>query len=372
MGRIRIRECGGGGGGGAPSRGEVAGLARVLEDGVARDLFPGAVFGFGRVDRWHAEGTVGKPSPRASRNVRATDLYDMASVTKPTVTATVAVRLHARGILDMEAPVSDLLRRRLRGRWARVRVRHLITHTSGVAPHAPLYRSCRATDEMVDAILAMPIDPPGTRYGYSCLGYILLGAALAALTGKPLDTLAAAEVWDPMGMPRACFRPPARLRSRVAPTEFCAWQKRRIRGEVHDENARAAGGVSGNAGLFASALDMRRYAEGILRNRDRAGARFLGPASYRLLTVNQLSSIGGHAACGWVLARYGLFRGLTMWSRRAISHTGFTGTSLILDPASGGYAFLLANRVYFGRERFDEFAVVRRAFWAGAGELVAE
>ncbi len=355
---------------GIPAREDLLPLVGILERGIREGLFPGAVFGIGRAGRFQATGCAGKPAPDSPRPTLAGDLYDMASVTKPTTTATIAMRLLDRGLLDPDRRVEDVLERPLSAAWRRITVRHLLTHTAGIVPHRPFFRKCRNADEMIDAILALEPGPPGRRYVYTCLGYIVLGRVLERIGGDRLDRLARREIRRPLRMPRACYNPSPKIRNRIAPTEFCPWRGRRIRGEVHDENAWAMGGISGNAGLFASALDLHRYAWGILGNRDARGARYLSRKSRNLLLRNQIEEIGGHATCGWVLGRYGLLQGMDEWSSATVCHTGFTGTSLILDPGNDGYAFLLTNRVYFGRERFAPYAGLRRRWWREAGRIL--
>jgi CubicO group peptidase (beta-lactamase class C family) len=183
---------------------------------------------------------------------------------------------------------------------------------------------------------------------YSDLGVIIAGDIVARVTGQPLDAFLQARVFGPLGMRETRYRPDSSLLARIAPTEVDPWRQRHLRGEVHDENAFALGGVSGHAGLFSTGHDLARLARMYLQDGDLDGVRFVSPATVRRFTTLQDSQLS-HRALGWETPNGTNSAGRLM-SRRAFGHTGFTGTSIWIDPERGLFVILLSNRVNPTRE----------------------
>jgi CubicO group peptidase (beta-lactamase class C family) len=230
-----------------------------------------------------------------------------------------------------------------------VTIRHLLTHSSGLPSWRPLYKEAATPDTALAIIYATPLDTvPDARMVYSDLGAILLGKVVERVSGEPLDVYLTRHVTGPLGMTSTMYRPDASLRDRVAPTEFDPWRQRHIRGEVHDENAFMLGGVSGHAGLFSTASDLTRFARMLLGGGTLDGVRILRPATIAQFTAVQDPGLS-HRALGWETPTGQNSAGHRL-SARAFGHTGFTGTSLWIDPERGAFVLLLTNRVNPSRQ----------------------
>ncbi len=245
-----------------------------------------------------------------------------------------------------------------------VTFRHLLTHTSGLAPWRALFFdvpqpppiplphliSPELRSRRIEAIFRRRelAYPPGQRIAYSDLGLILLGEAVSRISGLPLDVCIDQRLLGPLGLSRTCFNPLARgvPREDIAPTEVCAWRQRRCWGEVHDENAASLAGVAGHAGLFAPAQDVWTFACNFLPQQ----SRLLSPELVAEMTREQASWEGLRRGLGWQLPGEAGAPVGRAWNRRGFGHTGFTGTSLWIDPARRLVVILLTNRVYFGRK----------------------
>ena len=320
-------------------------LARALLDaGVREGAFAAAAVEVGRStgSLWQAEFGQAGASDGAPPTTADT-LFDLASLTKVIATTTVAMRAVDRRQLDLDAP----LRRGLadwRGQDREdVTAADLLAHASGLTAHLPFYRDYRGRAEFQPAIATLPLEyTPRSASVYSDLGFILLGFLLEDACGTALDAafqaIAEQHCWGQLR-----FRPPPNWRRRAAPTEVDPWRGRLLAGEVHDENAWALGGVAGHAGLFGTAAAVGRFARTI-------AAGFRGEPSVaeaatfsRFMTRTRVP--GSSRALGWDTMLPTSSCGTRM-SARAVGHTGFTGTSLWIDPAPDVYVVLLTNRVY--------------------------
>jgi CubicO group peptidase (beta-lactamase class C family) len=302
----------------------------------------------------YAEG-----SPRASLET----VFDLASLTKVIVTATVAARLVGNGRLDLDEPVAHRLREWTGDDRASVTVRDLLEHASGLPGWRPLYSAGRGPEAMLRAICREPLEyAPRTKCVYSDLGFILLGVLLERAAGSPLDRQFAHAAADAFPGAALSFAPPASWLPRLAPTKLSDERGTLAPGDVDDTNAWALGGVAGHAGLFGTAPAVGAFARavlGTLRGGDGPGVlcrrstlgRFLQrsavPGSSRALAWDTMLPT---SSCG------------TRLSPSAFGHTGFTGTSLWIDPARGIYVVLLSNRVHPRAEDNDAIQAVRRAF----------
>jgi CubicO group peptidase (beta-lactamase class C family) len=224
-----------------------------------------------------------------------------------------------------------------------------LTHSSGLPSWRPLYKEAVTADTALAIVYATPLDTvPDARMVYSDLGAILAGKIVERVSGESLDVYLARHVTGPLGMTSTAYRPEATLRARIAPTEFDPWRQRHIRGEVHDENAYALGGVSGHAGLFSTAADLARFARMMLNGGIVDGVRVLRPQTIAQFTAIQDPALS-HRALGWETPSGQNSAGSRM-SARAFGHTGFTGTSLWMDPEHGAFVLLLTNRVNPSRQ----------------------
>lgn len=299
----------------------------------------------------------GSPLPETDRErVTAGHLWDIASVTKMVVTVAALVQAD-RGALDLEAPVGRYLPEFANGpdgeappgARGRVTVRHLLNHTSGLPAIARTWTVAGGRAERAAYVLSRPLErEPGAAHEYSCVGYTTLGLALERITGTSLPQLVAETVTGPLGMTATGYEPSGGRP--VAATEYDRKAGRGlVQGEVHDEAAWALGGA-GNAGLFSDAEDLLRFGEEI-----RTGRRhLLSEASRALLSTGTLepeeaARVGYDQAAGFRLGQQA-FMGTE--DRAVFGHTGFTGTSLVIDPAHELVIVLLTNRVHPDRETF--------------------
>jgi CubicO group peptidase (beta-lactamase class C family) len=288
------------------------------------------------------------------RETDTNSIYDVASLTKPIVTTTALMMLVQQHRLDMDLPVGSYLPDFAASAqsdpdpsWrAQVTVRMLLLHDSGLPGHRDFYKEAKGHDAILSRVVAEAlIHKPGTQVEYSDLGFILLGEIVERLTGQALDAFAKQKIFAPLGMDRSLFNPPRSLRKNIAPTENdSTYRKRLIRGEVHDENAWAMGGIAGHAGLFSTAPDVAAFAQMILNGGMYAHERLLARSTIQQFTARE--TIGDSArALGWDVPAEPSSSG-RYFSPKSFGHTGFTGTSLWIDPERKLFVALLTNRVY--------------------------
>ena len=336
----------------------------VVARGVAARVFPGAVCEAGSSERavWSAaEGAVAyeADAPR----VTADTVYDLASLTKPLAAATVAMRFVQDGRLDLGAAVADLQPAWRGADRAQATVADLLEHASGLTHWLPLWKTHRGREAVVAAAAEAPLAyPPRERSIYSDLGFIVVGALLERVGGEPLDRLFARAWRGPASAPLV-FGPPGDVRARAAPTRFSDARERLLQGEVDDDNAWAMGGVAGHAGLFGTAGAVGVFARGLLRvlRRDAAAERALVSCDVLRRFLQPSAVPASSRALGWDLMRPTSSCGGRM-SAAAFGHTGFTGTSLWIDPVRDLYAVLLTNRVHPAAGPNEPMQEIRRAF----------
>jgi CubicO group peptidase (beta-lactamase class C family) len=340
-----------------------AGLTRAggIVGAVVRDGgVPGGVAAVGRgpvtLSRWVAGWA--DTTPVTARPMTAGTLFDLASLTKVVGTTTTVLALAGRGLLGLDDPAARYLPGFTALRNGAVTIRHLLAHTSGLPDTRKFYQCCSTRDELLRDLFATPLQaPPGTRVTYSDLGFLALGEIVAAVAGGPLDAAVRTLVTGPLGMTGTSYAPAAE------PGRFAATERREdgtpISGVVHDENARLMGGVAGHAGLFTVAADLAAFCAWWVSAADLAV-----PATLRREAESgQTVGLGGSRGLGWVRGgdRFDILGG--HWPASAVSHTGFTGTSLALDSPSGVWTVLLTNSVHFGREA-AAVKILRRDFHA--------
>jgi CubicO group peptidase (beta-lactamase class C family) len=284
-------------------------------------------------------GVLGGGSTAAVDPART--LYDLASLTKVVATSAAAMVLVDQRRLGLDDPVARYLPEFRGGQKARVTVRHLLTHRSGLPAGRDLPPGAPASARRL--VLRTPLAaPPGARQEYSDLGPVVLGLVVERVTGEPLDRFVARAVYAPLGMRSTTFRPAHALAARIAPTG-----RRLPRGEVHDRTAHALGGVAGHAGLFATAGDLALFAQLMLDGGRHRGGRLVGDSTVALFTRPEP---GGWRALGWQTCPGGGSCGRLM-GPTAFGHTGFTGTSLWVDPERELFVIVLTNWVAGGAGR---------------------
>ena len=324
-------------------------LDRVLQRALQDSAFPGAYAVVGTHSGILAQAGVGQLDADDPTVPDAKTLWDLASLTKVVGLTSGVMRLVQAGKLDIDSPVQRYLPE-WTGQWkARVTVRHLLTHSSGLPAWRPLYKEATSPAQALALVLATPLDTvPGVRMVYSDLGAILLGQIVNRVAGVPFNVLATREVFEPLGMRETTWLPPKSKLPRIAPTEIDPWRQRRLRGEVHDENAFALGGISSHAGLFSTAADLARLTRMYLNHGILDGVRVLDSATIERFTARPDSPLSNRAL-GWEKPTGSNSAGHRM-SARAFGHTGFTGTSIWIDPGQDIFVILLTNRVNPTRE----------------------
>lgn len=341
----------------------------VLRHALAARVFPGACAEAGSADavRWrHAAGSLSyEPDAPA---VSAATVYELASLTKPIAAASVAMRLVEAGALDLDAPVAALEPAWRGADRAAVTAGDLLEHAAGLPEWAPLWQEAEGRDAVAAAACRAPLEYRArSRSLYSDLGFIVLGDVLEraghARLDEQFDRLC--RGWldpDDAGM-WLRFAAPRGGRGGTAPTRFSDARERLLVGEVDDDNAWAMGGVAGHAGLFGAAPAVGLFARTVLRalGGDRDAERCLAGRDTLRRFLAPSTVPGSSRALGWDLMRPTSSCGTRM-SAAAFGHTGFTGTSLWIDPARDFYAVLLANRVHPVPTSAEPMQAVRRAF----------
>lgn len=319
-------------------------LEHTLQQAMRDSAFPGAVALVGSRNGVLAEASVGHLDAADPTVPNDRTLWDLASLTKVVGMTSGVERLVQEGRIDLDAPVQRYLPEWTGPNKDRVTVRHLLTHSSGLPAWRPLYKEASTPAQALALVFATPLDTlPGTRMVYSDLGAILMGQIVNRVTGTTFDKYVTRQVFRPLGMLETMWMPKASLRPRIAPTEVDPWRQRHLRGEVHDENAFALGGISSHAGLFSTARDLSRLARMYLNHGRLDGVQILDSATIELFTARPNSSLSNRAL-GWEKPTGSNSAGHRM-SPAAFGHTGFTGTSFWVDPGNDLFVILLTNRV---------------------------
>ncbi len=339
----------------------------VLERALAEGQFPGAVAIFG------TENAVSEPICVGVRAVggpatTADTRYDLASLTKVVSTLPAILRLVADGRLTLDDTVGQHI---ANAGWfqsptlATVTVRELLAHTSGLAAWIPFYAHASDRLTALGRVLQEPVTAAqrGGAPVYSDLGFIVLGALVERVTRERQDVYVQREVFDRLGLTDTRYGP---VPAPVAATEDCGWRNRVLSGEVHDENCYRLDGVSGHAGLFGTADDLARYARAWLTRDSRLGP----PDLLDACTSTQSEGTGLRRGYGWLLRGVDSFGGNGA-TELGFGHTGFTGTSLWIDPGGGWFAVLLTNRVHPSRKGGEKIHAIRREFHDAVAGVVA-
>ncbi len=320
-------------------------VRQVLETSFRDSVFPGAIAVIGNRTRILSEVAVGRLDwADTAAAPDAHTIWDIASLTKVIGMTTAMMQQVERGAINLDAPVQQYLPEFAGPGKEAVTVRHLLTHTSGLPAHRTLWLESETADEARRIVLATPLDTvPGVRYVYSDLGAMLAGWIIERVTGQALDEYLRDNVFAPLKMADTRYHPDPEAMGRIAPTEVDPWRGRHLRGEVHDENAFRLGGVSAHAGLFSSAHDLARFAQMMLNGGELGGARIVRPQTIADFTRRQDPAIS-HRALGWETPNGTNSAGRVM-KCPAFGHTGFTGTSIWIDPANDLFVVILTNRV---------------------------
>lgn len=337
-------------------------LTRVLEGAVSRRAFPGAVLVVGRHDTVLYRRAVGHLDYEHRVPVTSRTVYDLASLTKVVGLTTAIMMLVEEGRLSLDAPVRGYLQMFGYTHDSTISVRHLLTHSSGLPAWRPFYQMARTREAIFDLAAHEAVEAPtGSRMVYSDIGAIVLTNLVETLSGARLDRFLRHRLFRPLGMSSTRFQPPRSWLARIAPTEVdTTWRNQLVHGQVHDENAAAMGGISGHAGMFGTAEDLAKFAQWMLLawSPDGPRQRLVNPEIVQTFTQAQDRSFSSRAL-GWDTPD-GQNSAGTRMSPRAFGHTGFTGTSIWIDPGEDLFVILLTNRVHPTRENRQIFEVRRQ------------
>lgn len=288
-------------------------------------------------------------------------IFDLASISK-IFTTTAAMILYDQGRFELDDKVAEHIPEFAANGKEDVTIRQLLTHTSGFTAWVPLYTKGSSREDRINLVLNQPLsNEPGSTYTYSDLNMITLGVLIERLSGQRQDEFVKEYITEPLGMTDTMYNPPASLKNRIAATEYQPWTNRGVVwGEVHDENAWSLDGVAGHAGVFSTAEDLAKLAHMYLNDGRYGSARILKPETVEMIVENQIPQFpGDDHGLGWELAQGWFMDALSEGS--SLGHTGYTGTSIVVNRNNGTIAILLTNRVHPSRNTVST-NVARRQF----------
>lgn len=325
----------------------------AIETAIAKELTPGAVFWLEKHGQTYANvyGHMSLEPDRIPARIDA--IYDSASLTKVVATTPAIMLLVEQGMIEIDALVSTYLDDFDNQGKEAITIRHLMTHTSGLNPGIPLTieidgvsKDWAGYEMAITLAKAEEVrHPPGTGFIYSDINFILLGEIIQQVTGKHLEDFTRESVFLPLGMKDTGYLPSPDLRYRTAPTKW--WDGKMQRGTPNNPICRRTGGVHGHAGMFTTAADLARYCRMILNQGELDGVRFLQPETVRLMTsVQSPSAVDSLRGLGWdINSSYSSQRG-EIFPIGGFGHTGFTGPSIWIDPASNTFVIFMSNRIH--------------------------
>lgn len=337
----------------------------ILQQAISDRAFPAASLAVthgGKLISLKSFGTFVYEGGPESPTVSPATLFDLASLTKPIATATMAMILYERGQLELDAPIAGTIPEFTRGqsdpRGRLVTIRQLLTHSSGLPAYEKLFVKAHSQEDLLHAAFTTPLKAdPGSRAEYSDIGFIILGIALERIAEETLDAFCQREIFGSIGMANTTFNPPPALRSKIPPTADerldaganlppessprSTFRNRIIQGEVQDENASVLGGVAGHAGLFSTAGDLARFAHVMLSG----GSPILRAETVSLFTRRETKPAGTTRTLGWDTPSNPSQSG-KYFGPHAYGHLGYTGASLWIDPDRQLSITLLTNRTW--------------------------
>jgi uncharacterized protein YbbC (DUF1343 family)/CubicO group peptidase (beta-lactamase class C family) len=315
----------------------------LMENAVAKGRIPGGVVLVGHNGRIVYRKAFGSRSLEPAHETMTVDtIFDMASLTKCIATTTSVMQLISQGRVRLNDPVAAYLPEFAQNGKQDITVRELMTHFSGLPPDLDLKAPWQSRDTaFAMAMQSKPINLPGTRFLYSDINFETLGFLVERVSGMPLNEFASARVFAPLGMKWTRFLPPAEWLPRIAPTQYDEFGKM-LRGVVHDPTARRMGGVAGHAGLFSDADDLAIFAEALI-----SGDKILSRLDIeKMTTPQQPATATSLRGLGWDIdSPFASNRG-ELLPVGSFGHTGFTGTSLWIDPTTNTYIIILTNAVH--------------------------
>ncbi len=328
-----------------PVSGRSAGIAEIARDEIAAGRVPGSVIMLGEQGRAPYVGAFGNLSviPRASP-MRADAIFDLASLTK-VFTATAVMQLVEGGRLALDHRVAEYWPEFGASGKEAITVEQLLTHTSGLRPDLDTDTPWSGAAVAMQKVIAeRPVEPPGSDFIYSDVGFIVLGEVIRRVSGEPLDVYMRRHIFRPLRMSDTGYLPPASNLSRIVPTDRQDGVLRR--GVVQDPTAYRMGGIAGHAGVFSTAGDLAKFAEMLLGRGSRRGTRILGPETVSRMTAPITLPGGARRSLGWDIGSPYSVGMDTTFGEGSFGHTGYTGTSLWVDPRGGRFLIILTSRLH--------------------------
>ena len=323
-------------------------IDKAIEDAIAQKQMPGAVVLIGQQgETLHYRAYGQRAQTPAAEAMTAGTIFDAASLTKVIATTSAVMKLVEQGKLRLNDPVTRYLPE-FQGGKSDITVRHLLIHYSGLRPDVDIEPPWSGYETGIRlALIDKPAAEPGQKFVYSDINFVLLGEMVRVLSGKTLPDFVRDEVFAPLGMKDTAFQPPAAWRAGIAPTEQYKGMSEPLRGVVHDPTARYMGGIAGHAGLFTTAADLQRFARMMLGEGALDGVRIFSPLTVKRFTSpatpGNMTAVRG---LGWDIdSPFAGQRG-DVYPVGGFGHTGFTGTSIWMDPATQSYVILMANAVH--------------------------
>ncbi len=342
----------------------LARMDQAIQASIEKKELPGAVVLVARHGRIAWRKAYGSRVVEPQREAMTADtIFDLASLTKIVATATSIMILVEQGKVRLSDPVIQFIPEMKGGGRDAITIEQLLTHTAGFAPDFDLRERWTGYDEAIKRLYREPLrNQPGARFVYSDINYIALGEVVHRVSGQTLDQFARGNIFVPLGMRDTGFNPEARLRSRIAPTEKRRGQMNYLgdsgenagpevdqwlRGQVHDPTSFRMNGVAGHAGLFSTANDLAIFCQMILNGGIYNGVRILSPMGVATMTRPRAIAENGSArGLGWDIATSFSTNKGDLFPLGSFGHTGFTGTSMWIDPASDSFVVFLSNRVH--------------------------
>ncbi|WP_449355256.1 serine hydrolase domain-containing protein [Virgibacillus natechei] len=327
----------------------------VIQQGIANKYMSGSAFlaarsgtivkedAYGYAARYLDDDFTEMENPVA---MQTDTIFDVASITK-VFTATAAMQLYEQGEFNLDDLVADYIPEFAENGKSDVTIKQLLTHTSGFRAWIPLYQRTDSREEAYQEVFSTSLNhEPGTHYEYSDLNMITMAAVIEEISGGRLDHYIQENITEPLGMTDTMFNPPESLKDRIAATEYVPQEDRGIVwGEVHDGNARVLDGVAGHAGLFSTARDLVVFAQMILNDGEYQGTRILETETVEIMERNELPAFPGNAhSLAWELNQDWYMGDLS--GPTTMGHTGFTGTSIVINPSKETVAILLTNKIH--------------------------
>ncbi|HDK27699.1 MAG TPA: hypothetical protein ENG48_11520 [Candidatus Atribacteria bacterium] len=336
-------------------RDSVEKIDQFIQQEIKKNTFPGVVLGIVNDNKILYKKSFGYAQLEPDKiKMKDNTIFDLASLTKVMATTIAVMQLIEKGKINLESYIKHFYPR-LPDEKKEISIFHLLTHTSGFPAIIRLWNQGLNYEEKINCVLDNPLETKvGEKIIYSDLNFILLGDLIWRITGQRIDKYANQHIFQPLGMAMTTFNPlksfPNMKKNDYAATEMCKWRNRVIVGEVHDENADSFNGVSGHAGLFSTINDLCIFLQMLLNDGIYRGIRVLSSGSIKLMGKDWTSNLNNHRGLGWDLIKNSHSSGGVLFSEKSFGHTGFTGTSIWVDPKSKIGVGLLTNRVHPTRE----------------------